>query len=168
MCTLATFVWSSYSSGPRTPRTMSSSGIPDRKVLFTGDIVFNGGTPFALAGSVAGWRDTLVMLRKLGAETVVPGTARSAVRSLSMPSTATWPWIQDIAAQGSSPERLRLSWQESSTSARSPDLATRNGSCRTSTARTRNFAAKNAAKPMGMEVFAEMITFNGGPVRCLA
>ena len=28
--------------------------IPERRVLFTGDLVFNGGTPFVLMGSVAG------------------------------------------------------------------------------------------------------------------
>ena len=28
--------------------------IPDRKVLFSGDLVFNGGTPFVVMGSVAG------------------------------------------------------------------------------------------------------------------
>ena len=47
--------------------------IPERKVLYTGDVVFNGGTPFALAGSVAGWLEALDRLRALGAETIVPG-----------------------------------------------------------------------------------------------
>jgi cyclase len=47
--------------------------IPERKVLFSGDLVFNGGTPFAMAGSVAGWLDAIPRLRALGAETIVPG-----------------------------------------------------------------------------------------------
>lgn len=47
--------------------------IPDRGVVFTGDLVFNGGTPFALEGSVAGWRETLPELGALNATTVVPG-----------------------------------------------------------------------------------------------
>ena len=47
--------------------------IPERKVLFTGDLAFNGGTPFAMAGSVAGWLDAIPRLRALGAETIVPG-----------------------------------------------------------------------------------------------
>lgn len=47
--------------------------VPERKVLFTGDVIFNGGTPFALFGSIAGWLDALEVLRRLGAETIVPG-----------------------------------------------------------------------------------------------
>lgn len=47
--------------------------VPERKVLFTGDVIFNGGTPFALFGSIAGWLDSLEVLRDLGAETLVPG-----------------------------------------------------------------------------------------------
>ncbi|YCK33976.1 MBL fold metallo-hydrolase [Actinomadura sp. ATCC 39365] len=47
--------------------------IPERRVLFSGDLVFNGGTPFVLMGSVAGTIAALDTLRELGAETVVPG-----------------------------------------------------------------------------------------------
>ncbi|MGR6913999.1 MBL fold metallo-hydrolase [[Actinomadura] parvosata] len=47
--------------------------IPERRLLFTGDLVFNGGTPFVLMGSVAGALRALDQLRELGAETVVPG-----------------------------------------------------------------------------------------------
>jgi cyclase len=47
--------------------------IPERKVLFAGDIVFNEGTPFALMGSIAGWLDALERLKGLGIETIVPG-----------------------------------------------------------------------------------------------
>ena len=48
--------------------------IPDRSVLFCGDLVFNGGTPFLLMGSVAGAVDVLEqVVLPLGAGTVVPG-----------------------------------------------------------------------------------------------
>ncbi len=47
--------------------------IPERKLLFTGDIIFHGGTPFALAGSIGGWLDALDRIEALGAETIVPG-----------------------------------------------------------------------------------------------
>jgi cyclase len=47
--------------------------IPERKVLFTGDIVFNGGTPFVLMGSVAGSLIALDRLEEFDAEVVVPG-----------------------------------------------------------------------------------------------
>ena len=52
----------------RTPPTTSIVWIPDRSVLFCGDLIFNGGTPFLLMGSVAGAVDVLEqVLRPLGA-----------------------------------------------------------------------------------------------------
>ncbi len=47
--------------------------IPERRVIFTGDLVFNGGTPFAMAGSVWGWLEALPFLRELNAEQIIPG-----------------------------------------------------------------------------------------------
>jgi cyclase len=47
--------------------------VPERKLLFTGDTVFNGGTPFFIFGSLAGSLESIAKLRALGAETVVPG-----------------------------------------------------------------------------------------------
>ena len=48
--------------------------IPERSVLFAGDLVFNGGTPFLLSGSVRGSIDVLEQfLAPLGATTIVPG-----------------------------------------------------------------------------------------------
>jgi cyclase len=48
--------------------------IPDADVLYAGDLLFNGGTPFLLSGSVAGAVDVLErVLAPLGARTIVPG-----------------------------------------------------------------------------------------------
>ncbi|SEH02768.1 cyclase [Nonomuraea solani] len=47
--------------------------IPERRLLFAGDLVFNGGTPFVLMGSVTGALQALDQLRLLDAATVVPG-----------------------------------------------------------------------------------------------
>ncbi len=47
--------------------------IPERRVLFAGDLLFNGGTPFLLAGSVTGALVAVAALKDLGAETIVPG-----------------------------------------------------------------------------------------------
>lgn len=51
----------------------STVWIPERGVLFSGDLVFNGGTPFLLQGSISGARVALDSLRALGAQTIVPG-----------------------------------------------------------------------------------------------
>ena len=47
--------------------------LPERKLLFTGDLVFNQGTPFVAMGSIAGSLVALDRLREFGAETIVPG-----------------------------------------------------------------------------------------------
>lgn len=48
--------------------------VPDRSVLYCGDLVFHGGTPFLLMGSVTGAIDVLEqVVLPLGAATTVPG-----------------------------------------------------------------------------------------------
>ncbi len=48
--------------------------LPDQKVLFCGDLLFNGGTPFLLMGSVSGALDVLTsVLASFPATTIVPG-----------------------------------------------------------------------------------------------
>ena len=47
--------------------------LPDRGVMFAGDLVFNGSTPFVLMGSVAGALEALDRLEEFEPELVVPG-----------------------------------------------------------------------------------------------
>ena len=47
--------------------------LPERRLMFTGDLAFNGGTPFVAMGSIAGSLVALDRLREFGAETVIPG-----------------------------------------------------------------------------------------------
>ena len=47
--------------------------LPERKLLFAGDLIFNQGTPFVAMGSVSGSLEAVKRLRELGAEIIVPG-----------------------------------------------------------------------------------------------
>jgi len=47
--------------------------VPERALLFSGDLLFQGGTPFLLMGSVAGAIGVLEELKQLPATTIVPG-----------------------------------------------------------------------------------------------
>jgi glyoxylase-like metal-dependent hydrolase (beta-lactamase superfamily II) len=47
--------------------------VPDAGVVFTGDILFNGGTPVIWAGPVANWSSACRRVRALGPTVVVPG-----------------------------------------------------------------------------------------------
>ncbi|MGW2922070.1 MBL fold metallo-hydrolase [Streptomyces angustmyceticus] len=47
--------------------------LPRERIVFTGDLVFHGGTPFVFMGSLSGSLRALRLLRTLDAVTVVPG-----------------------------------------------------------------------------------------------
>jgi cyclase len=74
--------------------------IPDRSVVFTGDLLFNGGTPFALMGSVSGWIEVLeTVLRPLGARTLVPGHGPVCGPEVIDDVTAYLRFVQRTAAE---------------------------------------------------------------------
>ncbi|WP_460711080.1 MBL fold metallo-hydrolase [Nocardioides dilutus] len=47
--------------------------LPEHKVLFSGDLGFNGGQPFVLEGSVAGFRSAIAQMQELAPEVLAPG-----------------------------------------------------------------------------------------------
>jgi cyclase len=74
--------------------------LPDCSVLFVGDLVFNGGTPFALMGSVAGWLAALDWLRGFEASVVVPGHGPVGGPEMFEPVGAYLRFVQALAAAG--------------------------------------------------------------------
>jgi cyclase len=74
--------------------------IPDRGVLFTGDVIFQGGTPFVLQGSVAGSLEAIARLRALGAGTVVAGHGPVGGQDAFDTTEAYLRWVQQIAKDG--------------------------------------------------------------------
>jgi cyclase len=74
--------------------------LPDRSVVFTGDLLFNGGTPFALMGSVSGWIEALeTVLRPLGARTLVPGHGPVCGPEVIDDVLAYLRFVQDLARE---------------------------------------------------------------------
>jgi len=71
--------------------------IPERGVLFAGDLVFNGGTPFVMMGSVAGCLAAIDTMRVLGATTVVSGHGAVAGPEVLDVNAAYLRWIQQAA-----------------------------------------------------------------------
>ncbi len=75
--------------------------IPERSVLFSGDLLFNGGTPFLLSGSVLGAIDVLEnFLRPLGAQTIVPGHGPVGGPELIEPVLGYLRFVAGLAAEG--------------------------------------------------------------------
>ena len=74
--------------------------IPDRDMVFAGDLLFNGGTPFALMGSVSGWIEVLqTVLRPLGAGTFVPGHGPVCGPEVIDDVLAYLRFVQDLARE---------------------------------------------------------------------
>jgi cyclase len=75
--------------------------LPERSVLFCGDLLFNQGTPFVLMGSVVGAIEVLdTFVRPLGAKTIVPGHGPVAGPELIDEVTSYLRFVLATATQG--------------------------------------------------------------------
>jgi cyclase len=75
--------------------------IPDRGVLFAGDLLFNGGTPFLLMGSVSGAIEVLEqVIRPLGTPVIVAGHGPVCGPELIDDMVAYLRFVQDVALRG--------------------------------------------------------------------
>jgi cyclase len=146
--------------------------IPERSVLFCGDLVFNGGTPFLLMGSVAGCADVLEnVVRPLRAGTVVPG--HGPVFQGDEPVAATLDYlrfVQDLARRG------REAGVSPLQAARDTDLGRFAGwpDAERIVGNLHRAYAELDGTPRGgaidvVTALADMVAYNGGePLTCLA
>src|SRR5439155_25126226 len=74
--------------------------IPERRVLFSGDLVFNGGTPFVMMGSVAGSLTALERLKERRPQTIVPGHGPVCGPEALEANAAYLRFLQDVARRG--------------------------------------------------------------------
>ena len=74
--------------------------LPDRSVLFTGDLAMAGATPFVAMGSMSGSIEAIRQLRELGARTIVPGHGPVGGPELLDRTEGYLRWVQRLAYQG--------------------------------------------------------------------
>ncbi|GHG84110.1 MBL fold metallo-hydrolase [Streptomyces griseocarneus] len=74
--------------------------MPDQRVLFTGDLVMSGATPFCPMGSVSGSIEAVRALRKLGPEVVVAGHGPVAGPELLDSTEGYFLMLQRLAKDG--------------------------------------------------------------------
>jgi cyclase len=72
--------------------------LPEQRTLFAGDLVFNGGTPFVLMGSVAGSLAAIERLRQFDADVIVPGHGPVCDPSVLDGLAAYYRFVQSVAA----------------------------------------------------------------------
>jgi cyclase len=74
--------------------------VPERGVLFTGDVAWSGVTPYVLMGSVDGSLAALERLRALRPQTVVPGHGRVGGLEVLDATAAYLRWLKHLAQEG--------------------------------------------------------------------
>ncbi|SNQ47158.1 Cyclase [Frankia canadensis] len=74
--------------------------LPGRRVLFAGDLVLSGVTPFVLTGSISGLRAALGRLREFDAATVVPGHGPVGGPELFDQTERYLGWLTELARAG--------------------------------------------------------------------
>lgn len=144
--------------------------LPDQRVVFAGDLVFAGGHPFLVEGSLRGFPAAIGAIRSLGADVLVPGhgpVARGAeVARVLAEMTAYGEFVAALAAESHAAGRAPLeaarraelgpfaAWQE-------PERLVGNLHLAYAEIENRSLGGITAVLP-------DMIAFDGGPLRCLA
>ncbi|TVL91649.1 MBL fold metallo-hydrolase [Streptomyces sp. SAJ15] len=145
--------------------------IPERRVLFAGDLLFNGGTPFLVQGSIAGAVDVLEnVLAPLGAETIVAGHGPVAGPELIDDVLGYLRFVQDTARRGREAGLSPLDTARETDLGRYAGLADKE---RIVGNLHRAYAELDGAAPGAtidaVAALADMVTYNGGrPLSCHA
>jgi cyclase len=143
--------------------------MPSERILLSGDLVFNGGTPFVVMGSVSGSIAAVQKLKALGATTIVPGHGAVCGPSVLDDQEAYLRFVQDVARRGfddgTPPLDAALAADLGPFAAwHDPERLVGNLYRAYSELRGEPLGA-----PIDPQAYADMITFNGGrPLRCLA
>jgi cyclase len=159
-----------YIGGPAHTTGDVVAWLPDRRVLFAGDLVVNGGTPFVLMGSVAGSLDAVDRLRGYDAEVIVPGHGGVCGPERLDAVAGYLQLVQRLAQEGKAAGAAPLDV------ARDTDLGEYAEwlDHERIVGNLHRAYAELDGQPLGAPIdvltaFGEMIAFNGGrPLRCLA
>lgn len=139
--------------------------LPTERILFTGDLVFNGGTPFALSGAIAGWLQTLDELAALDPVTVVPGHGPVGGPELFAPVREYLAFVARVAADADAAGRAPLDVARELDLGAFGDLPERE---RIVGNLHRAIAERRGEQPNMPQAWQDMYEFNGAPLDCHA
>lgn len=143
--------------------------LPESSVLFAGDLVFNGGTPFNAAGSIPGAKRALLDIAGLEPEVIVPGHGDVCGKEVIDPLVGYLDFVWETAEQG---RAAGLSPLQAALEADLGEYAEWLDTERIVGNLHRAYAELDGGEPgapLPMAAFADMVEYNGGqPLRCLA
>jgi cyclase len=162
-----------FAGGPAHTTNDVVAWIPERSVLFAGDLLFNGGTPFLLSGSVLGAIDVLEnVVRPLGAATIVPGHGPVAGPELIDEVVGYLRFVRDLAQEGRAAGVTPLELARGTDLGHYADWSDRErivGNLHRAYADLANPAEARGGPVNALAALADMVTYNGGrPLTCLA
>ncbi len=156
--------------GPAHTRSDVIAWLPDERLVFTGDLVFNGITPFVLMGSVAGSLAAIRELRLLEPSTIVPGHGGVCGPEALDRVEAYLTFVTDLAASAKAAGASPL---DAARQADLGELAQLLDHERIVANLHRAYAEIEGVAPGApidyLAAFGDMLAYNGGkPLRCLA
>jgi cyclase len=144
--------------------------LPRQRVLYSGDLVFNGGTPFVVMGSVAGSLEALDAVLELEPDVIVPGHGGvTTVESVD----ACGRYLRWVQLSAESARAAGLTPLEAARELDLGEFADLLEPERLAGNLHRAYAELDGADPGGpidyLTAFADMVALNGGrPLRCRA
>ncbi len=143
--------------------------IPERRVLFAGDVFFKDCTPLLLEGCLAHYFETLAIVRGLNAEIIVPGHGPICGPEVIDEVEGYLHFVQFAAGKGFEAGLTPLEaarQTELGAFAHWPDSERIVGNIARAYSELRG---EPLAQPLDLPaIAAQMIEYNGGPLRCLA
>ncbi|MDY7104353.1 MAG: MBL fold metallo-hydrolase [Actinomycetota bacterium] len=144
--------------------------LPTQRVLYAGDLVFNGGTPFVVMGSVAGALESIERLRAFDASVIVPGHGPVCDPAALDRLARYYRFVQDTAAEA---ERAGVSPLDAARDLDLGEFAELTDPERiVGNLHRALYELRGGERGGPMDIVAaigDMVTYNGGkPLRCVA
>jgi cyclase len=144
--------------------------LPEDRVLFAGDLVFNGGTPFVLMGSVDGALDALDVLHGFAADIIVPGHGAVCGQEVIADVRGYLELVRDVAVRAVDAGLTPLEAARQTDLGAYADLHDRERVVGNLHRAMAELTGVERGAPIDiLAAFGDMMAFNGGgPLRCLA
>ncbi|MGW7538796.1 MBL fold metallo-hydrolase [Amycolatopsis sp. NPDC054798] len=143
--------------------------LPEQRLLYAGDLVFNGGSPFALMGSVAGWRNALHVIRELDPAVILPGHGPACGLETVDLVDDYLEFVQRAAETGKAAGRSPLEQAKETDLGRFAELSEQERLAGNLHRAYAELDGEAWGAPLDLVApLKDMLAWNGGPIRCFS